>query len=646
MATCGLLSQTPILCSKLLSMYAICGDITHARLLFDDDDSFILKTKNTFLWNFMIRGYVDFGAPGTALSLYDEMLLWGQKPDNLTFPFLLKACGDLSLLQLGMQIHGQAVISGYGSDSYVQNTLISMYMNCDRRDAASLLFANMHERTAVSWNTMIAGNLRHGSLGEALTVFVQMQRAGEQPDAATVVSILPVCAHLRDLPRGRQIHGFINIKGLGNCLRVRNSLIDTYAKCGSMEDARKVFDDGEKDVVSWTAMIGGYDLNGNPGEAFLLSHKMLQFSEIKLTAITITTLLSACPGWSSSLKHGKSVHRIAIRKYGELQMDVIVETALIDMYAKCGQPDLCYKVFTNTSRRKTVPWNAVISGYTHNGLAREAVLIFKQMRAEAVPCNTSTIVCLLPAYAILANHWEVRNIHGYLVRSGFVFSEQSSLEITTGLMHLYLKCGKLDSANVLFASLSKKDVVSWGAMISGYGIHGRGREAVQLFHQMIQSGIKPNEVTVTSALCACSHAGLVDEGIHFFRSLTETYHMEPNLDHYSCIVDLLARAGRLKEAYELVSTMPIEHNQAVWGALLGACSLHKNVELGEVAAKHLFELEPENPGNYVLLGNIYAALGMWNHVEGVRALMNERGLSKTPGCSIIDVGNLLRVSNA
>ncbi|KAG9442719.1 hypothetical protein H6P81_018573 [Aristolochia fimbriata] len=280
-------------------MYAICGDMTHARLLFDDDDSFILKTKNTFLWNFMIRGYVDYGAPGTALSLCDEMLLWGQKPDNLTFPFLLEACGDLSLHQLGMRIHGQTII---------------------------------------------------------------------------------------------------NIKGLGNCLRVRNSLIDTHASVAAWS---KVFDDGEKeDVVSWTAMIGGYDLNGNPGEAFLLSHQMLQFSEIKLTSVTLTTLLSACLGWSSSLKHGISIHRIAIRKYGQLRMDIVVETALIDMYAKCGQPYLCHNLFTNTSRRKTVPWNAVISGYTHKWtLAREAVLIFNQMRAEAVPCNTSTII--EPIYELL-----------------------------------------------------------------------------------------------------------------------------------------------------------------------------------------------------------------------------------------------------
>ncbi|XP_068658446.1 pentatricopeptide repeat-containing protein At5g39350 [Aristolochia californica] len=637
MIACGLLGQSPLLCSKLVAMYAICGGIAHARFLFDGDESSIMKNKSAFLWNVMIRGYVNDGAAETALSLYDEMLSSGQKPDNLTFPFLLKACGDLSLLQVGKQIHAQAIATGYGSDTYVQNSLIAMYMNCDRRDNASLLFANMHERDVVSWNTMIAGNLQHGCLEEALAVFVQMQRVGEQPDSATVVSVLPIYAHSEDLRRVKQVHGFINIKGFGNWLQVRNSLIDTYAKCGSMEDASKVFDDGEKDVVSWTTMIGGYVLNKNPGEAFLITRQMLQLLEIKLTSVTLTTLLSACPHCSSSLEYGKSIHGIAIRKYGQLQMDVIVETALIDLYAKCGQMDLCYRVFTNTTRRKTVPWNAVISGYTHNGLAREAILVFKQMRTEAVPCNTSTIICLLPAYGSLANHWEVRNIHGYLVRSGFIFSQRSGVEITTGLMHIYSKSGNLDSANMLFATLPKKDIVSWGAIISGYGMHGYGKDAILLFNQMIQSGIKPNEVTLTSVLYACSHAGLVDDGICLFRSMTEIYHIEPHLDHYCCIVDLLGRAGRLKEAYDIIATMPLEPNQAVWGALLGACALHKNVDWGEVAAKYLFELVPDNTGNYVLLGNIYSAVGMWNHVEGVRTLMNDRGLSKTPGYSLLEV---------
>ncbi|XP_058112390.1 pentatricopeptide repeat-containing protein At5g39350 [Magnolia sinica] len=631
----GLLNSTTHhhLRSKLAAMYVICGATDHARRIFDEIPKI---TISTFLWNTMIRGYAQNGRSEDAVFMFDEMLSSGrQRPDNFSFPFVLKACADLSLLKLGMEIHCQAVVGGFGGDAYVQNSLIAMYMSCGEIEMARVVFEKMPERTVVSWNTMIAGSFKNGFSEEALGLFDQMRDAGVEADCATVVCLLPVCAHLKDLARGRRVHDLVDEMGFGSHLAVRNSLVDMYAKCGSLVDARRVFDEAcEKDVVSWTAMIGGYVLNGFVHEALILSHLMMQLSVIRPNSVTLAGLLSACAG-SSSLKHGKCIHGSAIR-HG-LQSDVVVETAVIDMYMKCGCVDLGYRVFAKASRR-TAPWNAILSGYNRNGLAREAIMHFKLMQMEEVYPDAATMTSLLPSYANLADLQQAMNIHGYLIRSGF----HERVDISTALIDVYSKSGSLDYAINLFERLPNKDIVSWSAIISGCGMHGHGRAAILLFNEMMQSGVEPNQITFTSMLYACSHAGLVDAGLHFFNSMVGNHHMKPRLDHYACIVDLLGRAGRLGEAHELIKTMPFEPNHAVWGALLGACVIHKDAALGEVAAKHLFELEPENTGNYVLLANLYASMERWEDVEAVRNMMSKRGLKKTPGYSSIEVRNTVQ----
>lgn len=538
---------------------------------------------------------------------------------------------------MGMEIHCQVFTSGFGEDAYVQNSLIAVYMSCGAVENARKVFDRMPERTTVSWNTMVSGFVQNGRAEEALEVFDRMRDAGVEVDSATVVSVLPACAQVKDLRRGREIHQLVDEKGFGSRIAVTNSLVDMYAKCGAFEDARNVFEEmGERDVVSWTALIGGFVLNGCAVEALRLSHQM-QLLGIRPNSVTLAGLLSACASLSS-LKHGKCIHGSAVR-HG-FESGVVVKTALIDMYAKCGFVDLGYQLVMMGGRRRAAPWNALISGHTWNGQAGEAIVLFKQMHLEEVHPDGATMICLLPAYAELADLQQAMNIHCYLIRTGFL----KSVEITTGLIDVYSKSGNLDSARDLFDRLHKKDIVSWSAIIAGYGMHGHGRDAIFLFNWMLQSGVKPNLITYTSILYACSHAGLVDEGLHFFNSMVKDYQMKPYVDHYACIVDLLGRAGQLKEAYELIKTMPFEPNHAVWGALLGACVVHENVSLGEVAAGHLFELEPDNTGNYVLLANMYAAVGRWKDVEMVRSMMNERGLRKTPGCSTIDVRNKAHAS--
>ncbi|KAF7807031.1 pentatricopeptide repeat-containing protein [Senna tora] len=618
----GLLSS-----SSFASSYAQCNHSSYARKLFVK-----LPQRSLFLWNIMIRMYAQNGLPYDALKLFVEMLALGEcQPDNFTYPFAIKACGDLSLLDVGFGVHGRTLKSGFDLDTFVQNSLLAMYMNCREKEAAQMVFDSMQERTVVSWNTMINGYFRNCCVEEALMIYNRMKDVGVEPDCATVVSVLPVCGYLKNVKLGREVHALVQEKGFWGNIAVRNAMLDMYVKCGQMEEAWLLVNKmHEKDVVTWTTLINGYILNGDPRNALRLC-QLMQREGVKPNTVSIASLLLACASLVS-LNHGKCLHAWAIRH--KLESEVYVETALIDMYAKCNHVDLSYKVFTKTSKQRTIPWNALLSGFIHNSLAREAIELFKQMLVEEIQPNDATLNSLLPAYAILADLQQAMNIHGYLVRSGFLYR----LEVASILVDIYSKCGSLGYAHQIFDTIPQKnkDIIIWSALISAYGKHGHGEMAVSLFNQMLQSGVKPNQVTFTSILHACSHAGLVDEGLSMFKLMLEQHQIIPHTDHYTCIIDLLGRAGRLKDAYNLISSMPETPNHGIWGALLGACVIHENVELGEVAARWLFELEPENTGNYVLLAKIYAAVGRWRDAEKVRNMVNEVGLRKEPAHSLIE----------
>ncbi|XP_030513766.1 pentatricopeptide repeat-containing protein At5g39350 [Rhodamnia argentea] len=619
-------STAPVL-SNLALTYALCGHVPHAAALFDE-----LPVRSPSLCNALIRMYNLCGRHYEALYVFVRMLASGWcPPDYFTYTFVCKACSDLSLLDVGFAVHGKVFAAGFDADTFVQNALLALYMNCGAMGAARKVFDEMHERTVVSWNTMISGYFKNSYSGEAVMLFKLMMSAGVEPDSATVVSVLPACGNLKELDLGKCVHNIVEEKGLGNKnIAVSNALLDMYAKCGRMDEAQAVFHEMDKrDVVTWSAMINGYALNGDVGKA-LNNCRLMQFDGVKPNPVTISSLLSACSS-SFLLKLGRCFHGWSMRQ--KLESDVTIETALIDMYAKCKRVDVSFHVLARALQKKTAPWNAVLSGCVHNGLAKEAIQAFKQMLIKEIEPNLATVNSLLPAYAILADLQQAMNIHGYVARSGLV----RNVEIITGLIDIYAKCGRLESAHRLFNDIprNEKDIVVWSVIVAGYGMHGHGEAAVLLFKEMVHSGVNPNEVTFTSVLHACSHAGLVEEGLDLFNFMLHNNPVKPHFDHYTCMVDLLGRAGRLQEAYGLIRTMPFKPNHAVWGALLGACVIHENVELGEIAAKWLFELEPENTGNYVLLAKIYSALGRWKDAEDIRHMMKKIGLRKAPAHSLV-----------
>lgn len=513
----------------------------------------------------------------------------------------------------------------------MQNALVSMYMSCGDMYAAEAVFGAMQDRTVVSWNTVIAGCVKNGRAEKALKVFETMVHGGVGIDRATVVSVLPACTQAKDLRMGRTVHRLVEERGLGAYVAVKNALIDMYGKCGSLEDARRVFDDDkcDTDIISWTAMIGAYVLNDHTNAAFARSHEMMMVSEAWPNEVTMAYLLSACASLQS-VKHAKCTHALCIRL--GLESNIVVETALVDTYAKCDNVRLM-ELIVESGSRQTETWNAAISGYNHRGQGKKAIKWFKRMITESVRPDSATMASVLPAYAESADLIQAKNIHCFLLSLGYL----RSTEIATGLIDVYAKAGDLDVAWALFQGLPEKDVVAWTTVIGGYGMHGHVRTAIQLYNRMVELGVKPNSVTVASLIYSCSHAGMIDAGLRLFNDMRNVHGLMPNAEHYSCLVDMLGRAGRIEETYRLIEDIPFKPSTSLWGAMLGACVLHENVEFGEVAAKHLFELEPENTGNYVLLAKIYATAGRWQDVQDLRRMMAERGLGKEPGSSEVNV---------
>eukprot|EP01018_Ginkgo_biloba_P037564 Gb_08772 [translate_table: standard] len=621
------IKQNVYLGNKLISMYANCGRLADARHVFDK-----MTKRNVISWNGMIGGYVKHDLWDEALALYYEMPGAGMNPDNFTFSYTLKACAGLAALQQGKEIHCLIIRTGVDSHVIVGTALLAMYARCGSTENASHVFDKICERDVISWTAMITCHIQNGHFDEALKLLREMQLEGMKPNSATIVNILSACAGFDSLKHGKEIYAYVIRLGYESDVVVGSALVNMFSKCSGIDYARRHFDKmTQRNVISWNAMIAGYSQSGHCNEALKLFYKM-ELAGLKPDSHTIASALLAC-GNLAALHQGKQIHDYVIKS--ELESVVFVVNALVSMYSKCNCVEDACRMFDKISQRDVISWNAMIAGYAQNGHCDEALKLFRQMVLAGVKPDLVTITSVLPACARLAALRKGKEIHVYIIRS----ESELNVFVSNALIDMYAKCGSIDNAHRVFDQMFERDVISWNAMIAGYGMHGYGEDALALFCQMQEEGIKPSDVTFTALLSACSHSGLVDEGWQHFDRMVEDYGIIPSAEHYVCMVDLLGRAGYLDEAYNFIQKMPIEPSATVWRALLGACRSHYNMELGECVAEQLIGLESERPGNYVLLSNIYAAAGRWDDVVNVRTLMKVKGAKKTPGCSWIEVNN-------
>jgi len=602
--------------TALINLHVKCGRIEDAIKVFEN-----LPRRDLVTWTSMITGLAQHGRFDQACKFFRLMEEEGVQPDKVAYVSLLRGCCSPEALDQGKIIHARMTKVGLDAELYVGTALLSMYAKCGSMKDALQVFEKMKERNVVSWTAMVAGFAQHGHMEEAFRFFDKMIKSGVEPNRVTFMSILSACTTLQ---KGRQIHNDIIQAGYGSDPRVKTALLSMYAKCGSLKDACIMFGKIPKqNVVSWNAMITGYVQNEQYENALDTFQEMLR-EGVKPNNSTFTSILNAC----KSSDAGKWVHSLVLE--AGLESDLHISNALVSMFVRCGDMLSAEKLFNMMPKHDLVSWNTIITGFVQHGQSPVAFDYFKRMDIKP---NKITFIGILNACASPDALREGRRLHALITEAQC----DTDVLVGTGLMSMYTKCGSIEDTWQVFQKLQVKNVYSWTSMITAYSQHGRGKEALELFHQMQQEGVKPDHVTFVGALSACANTGLVTEGLHHFNSMKD-YNIEPSMEHYGCMVDLFGRAGLLDEAVEFIENMMIEPDARVWGALLGACQVHGNVDLAEKAAQKKLELDPSDNGVYVVLSNIYAATGKWEEVAKIRNVMQERGVVKKPGQSWIEVG--------
>ncbi|MED6159243.1 hypothetical protein PIB30_040447 [Stylosanthes scabra] len=451
------------------------------------------------------------------------------------------------------------------------------------------------QTTAQPWNSRLAELAKQHQYPQALSLYRHMLRSSFFPNTFTFPFLLKSCALLSIPITGSQLHAHVIRTGCHPDPYTRTSLITMYSKCHLPDNARKVFDENphwKNPTICFNAMISGYSFNSRVFDAVLLFKRMREMG-VGSNSVTMMGLFSGCvvPG---HLSVGVYLHGLGVRL--GLDGDLTVGNCLVTMYVKCGEVESARRVFDGMPARDLISWNAMISGYAQNGHARRVLELYREMKLCRVTPDPVTLLGVLSSCANLGAQGIGRQVEREIGLLGF----SSNPFLTNALINMYARCGNLARAREVFDSMAEKSVISWTAIIGGYGIHGHGEVSVDLFGEMVESGIRPDETVFVSVLSACSHA------------------------------------GRLKEAMDLIQSMKVKPDGAVWGALLGACKIHKNVELAELAFQHVIELEPTNIGYYVLLSNIYSDVENLEGVSKVRVMMRERKLRKEPGYSYVE----------
>ncbi|XP_024526917.1 pentatricopeptide repeat-containing protein At1g11290, chloroplastic-like [Selaginella moellendorffii] len=644
------------LTSSLINMYAKCGSLLDARMIFDR-----MRHHDAFSCTALMLGYADNGEEELALEICKLLQFRGSIAAGI-FTAALNACTALAVkeefqqvddrllkvaaLEKGRAIHLKAVETGRDLDSHVACSLLNMYAKCGNLVEAFRVFESMPLRDVVSWNALMAGCVDNGEEELALEVFSRMGR----PNRRSFLTALKACSRLarkeeatpvdgrlvrvKALEMGAAIHSQAVEHGCDSDLFLASTLVDMYAKCGSLVEAHKAFSSmPRRCVVSCNSLIHGYAESGEERLALELFEAMPQFPGCKPNSRTFIGALNACislaakeeakqlfgrPVKLEALDIGMKIHSKAAELGCEL--DKFVGCSLVNMYAKCGSLDDAWRVFHGMPRRDVVSWNVLILGYAESEQPEVALKLFARMRDEEEGCeaDSGTFLAVLKACASLVALETGQALHRDVYRHGL----EDDMVLATCFVDFYAKCGGVAAAQRVFDSFSMTNIVSWSALLTGYSHQGDVKQVLDHFRDMEDEGVQPNAVTLTSVLAACSHAGLVDVARDYFQAMSFKYGIRPGIDHYHCLVDVLGRANHLDEAVAVVNAMPFEANAMTWKTLLGACRKWKNVEFGRLAFESLLELDEKDVAAYVLMANIYGSRGMveeQQHVETMKA---------------------------
>nr|GMD40317.1 putative pentatricopeptide repeat-containing protein At5g09950 [Ipomoea batatas] len=562
-----------------------------------------------------------------------------------SFVVLLSAFPEFSLLeegkQRGKEVHAYVLRTGlYDSKVAIGNGLINMYAKCGAIEEARSVFNLMIDKDLTSWNSLISGLDRNECFEDAVWGFRTMRSIGMMPSNFNLISALSSCGSLGWIKMGSGIHCDAIKLGLDLDVSVSNALLALYADVRFICECRKIFSlMPERDRVSWNSIIGA--LSDSEASIFESIEYFIEMMRAgwRLNRVTFINVLSAVSSLSL-LGLASQIHALVL-KYNAMD-DVAIENAFLTCYGKCGQMDDCEKIFSRMSdRRDDVSWNSMISSYIHNELLTKAMGLIWLMLHNGQRLDCFTFSTVLSARASVATLERGMEVHACGIRACL----ESDVFVGSALVDMYSKCGRIDYASRFFKLMPERNVYSWNSMISGYARHGHGHEALEVFRKMKLEGQPPDHVTFVAVLSACSHIGLVEQGFDHFESMSRVYDLTPRIEHFSCMVDLLGRAGELDKMEDFIQTMPLRPNALIWRTVLGVCSRAsgRKRDLGRKAAKMLMELEPQNAVNYVLLANMHASGGKWEDVAQARRSMREATARKEKGCSWVSMRDGIHV---
>ncbi|KAJ4955990.1 hypothetical protein NE237_012773 [Protea cynaroides] len=676
------LDTNPIVAGRLLNAYVTCqsqNGLSHAHQLFDQ-----VPFKDIVLWTSIISAYTRAGNPHRALQLFSQMNLQFPpiQPNHFVYSIVARACGSAAghYLLLGKCVHARVIKSGFVPNVVVETAFLDMYAKSGVIKLSRKVFNDMPQRNSISWNAMIAGYVRNGMEALGLQLFYQMKCMDcQKPDEFAVSTALAACAGINDFNFGIQLHAYLLTVGFES--ECADTLCNMYFRCGEISCSEKVLSGIEENAISRLIMVKGYVFNGRYYDAITRVVQDSKFMEIAaIDHSVVVSVLTACAKLSL-LRVGKQVHGLIITLLGSHlnwvsdEEDVaIIGSALIDMYCKCssvrearqvfdwlhptrhishcnamitgyihaGLLEDAKECFREMPERDLISWTTMISGYVQHRLPKHGLTLLAKMYTNEdglmLEGNCFTFSTALEACTLLSALELGKQIHVKLIRSR-INNDINNVVVGTALINMYSKSGRLNYAQRVFDRMLEKNVISWTSMITGYAIHGIGSQALEIFQQMLETGVKPNEVTFVSVLTACSHCGFVQEGMRYFQLMRGKYGIVPRADHYTCVIDLLGRAGRLTEARSLLEEIGDEDisedsfSETIWGAFLGACRLHGDVEMGIRVAKKMLEKKQQVSSTYITLSNVYAAAGMWDEVYKVREKWRIEGT--IPGFSFL-----------
>ncbi|KAL4300113.1 hypothetical protein S245_059401 [Arachis hypogaea] len=542
----------------------------------------------------------------------------------------------------GRAVHAQILKTHHTPlPSFLCNHLVNMYSKLDHLTYAQHVLSLTNTRTVVTWTSLISGCVRNAHFVSALHHFSNMRRECIRPNDFTFPCVFKALSSLQMPITGKQVHALALKGGMIYDVFVGCSAFDMYSKTGLLIDARKMFDEmPDRNLATWNAYISNAVLDGKSLDAIGAFKELLCLNG-EPNSITFCAFLNACSDMSS-LELGRQLHAFVI--HGGYREDVSVSNGLVDFYGKCGDIISAEIVFSRIGWKNVVSWCSMLAALVKNHEEERACMVFMRAREEGVEPTDFMISSVISACAELGGLELGRTVHALSVKA----CVEENIFVGSTLVDMYGKCGSIENAEQVFGEMPTRNLVTWNALIGGYAHQGDVDMALHLFEEMTlgNCGITPSYVTLVSILSACSRAGAVDRGMQIFESMRVNYGIEPGSEHYACVVDLLGRSGFVERAYELIKRMPIHATISVWGALLGACRMHGKTKLGKIAAEKLFELDPDDSGNYVILSNMLAFAGRWEDATLIRKEMKEIGIEKNVGYSWIAVKNRVHVFQA